>query len=99
MALANVDEPIPAIFTLAGMIGLLIAGSLLVWNWSRRVGWSERHRLAVASGLLLVYVWYAFVQVPSVGDTTPLIDTIGNVVFGIGALILLLVAWRRVSTS
>ncbi|MCC6453658.1 MAG: hypothetical protein IT328_01820 [Caldilineaceae bacterium] len=99
MALANVHEPVPAILTVAGMLGLLIAGSLLVWNWSRRVGWSERHRLAVASGLLLVYVWYAFVQVPSVGDTTPFVDTIGNVVFGIGALILLFVAWRRVSAN
>jgi hypothetical protein len=99
MALAIVHDGIPAFLNVAGMLGLLGAGSLLIWNWSRRAGWSELHRLAVAGGLLLVYVWYGFVQVPSVGGTTPLIDAVGNVVFGIGALILLLVAWQRVSTS
>jgi hypothetical protein len=99
MSLAIVHDMIPAIVNVAGMIGLLVAGSLLIWNWSRRSAWSDRHQLAVAGGLLLVYVWYGFVQVPSAGDTSPLIDAVGNGVFGIGALILLLIAWRRVSTS
>jgi hypothetical protein len=99
MSLAIVHDLIPAILNVAGMIGLLAAGSLLIWNWSRRVGWSELHRFAVAGGLLLVYVWYGFVQVPSVGGTTPLMDAVGNVVFGIGALILLPIAWRRLQAS
>lgn len=88
---------VPAILTVAVMLALLAAGSVLIWHWSRRAGWSELHRLAVAGGLLLVYVWYGFVQVPSVGGTSPMIDAIGNVVFGIGALLLLFIAWRRVS--
>jgi hypothetical protein len=77
----------------------LDAGSLLIWNWSRRTAWSEGHRFAVAAGLLLVYVWYSFVQVPSVGGTTPVADTIGNVILGGGAIILLVIGWRRLSAS
>jgi hypothetical protein len=30
--------------------------------------------------LLLIYAWYGFVQVPSVGGTSPLIDSLGVVV-------------------
>jgi hypothetical protein len=99
MVLAIVHDMIPAILNVAGMLGLFILGSLLIWNWSRRSAWSELHRLAVAGGLMLVYAWYGFVQVPSVGGTSPWVDTVGNVVFSIGALILLLIAWRRVSAS
>lgn len=99
MAAVHMPRTIPAILTVVVMLALLAAGSILIWRWSRRAGWSERHRLAVAGGLLLVYVWYSFVQAPSVGGASPLIDAIGNVVFGIGALILLLFAWRRVSAD
>jgi hypothetical protein len=95
MALAIVHEMIPATLNVAGMIGLLVAGSALFWNWSKRSGWSEPHRLAVASGLLLTYAWYGFVQIPSTGNTTPFIDTAGNVVFASSALILLVFAWKR----
>jgi hypothetical protein len=96
MLLAILGEVIPASLNIAGMIGLIAAGSLLFWNWSKRPGWSEEHRLAVAAGLLLTYVWYGFVQVPSTFDTSPLIDTVGNVIFAVGALILLVIARKRV---
>ena len=52
MALAIVHDLIPAVLNVAGMLGLLVAGSLLIWNWSRRPGWSELHEFAVAAGLL-----------------------------------------------
>jgi hypothetical protein len=97
MALAIVHDRIPALLNVAGMLILLAVGSFLIWNWSRRAGWSDLHSFAVAAGLLLVYVWYGFVQIPSAGGTTPLIDSVGNAVFGIGALILLGVGWRRLS--
>jgi hypothetical protein len=99
MALAIVHDRIPAILNAAGMLGLLAAGSLLIWHWSRRVGWSALHRFAVAGRLLLVYVWYGFVQVPSVGGVSPLIDAVGNAIFGLSALILLVITWRRLSAS
>lgn len=97
MAVINMPETVPAFLTVLVMLALLAAISLLVWRWSSRAGWSELHRLAVAGGLLLVYVWYSFVQVPSVEGTSPMVDAIGNAVFGIGALALLFIAWRRVS--
>lgn len=99
MALANVPETVPAGLTVAGMIGLIIAGSVLLWNWSRRPGWSEPHRLAVATGLLLTYAWYGFVQVPSTPGANPVVDAVGNAVFAGGALILLVIAWKRVAAG
>lgn len=98
MLLARTHAPIPAWLNVAGLLALLIIGAGLFWRWSRRAGWSARHKLAVAGGLLLTYAWYGFVQVPSTGATTPLIDTIGNAVFAVGAVVLLLVAARRLST-
>lgn len=99
MALANVGEPVPAALPVAGMLGLLAVGSYLFWRWSRREGWSVRHGFALAAGLLLVYAWYGFVQVPSAGDTSPMIDAIGNAIMVVGALILLFFGWRRVSAA
>lgn len=99
MGLANTPTSVPAALTVTAMLVVFVAGSLLIWYWSRRFGWSERHRLAAAGGLLLVYVWYAFIQVPSVPGASPMIDAIGNAVFGIAALILLFIAWRRVSET
>jgi hypothetical protein len=49
----------------------------------------------VAGGLLLVYAWYGFVQIPSAGSASPQIDLVGNAVFATGAVVLLLVAGRR----
>lgn len=99
MSLAILQEAIPVSLNVAGMIGLLVVGSGLLWTWSHRLGWSEQHRLAVAGGLLLTYMWYGFVQIPSAGETSPLIDSMGNAIFAGGALVLLSVAWKRLSAN
>lgn len=96
MVLATLIHNIPAALNVAGMIGLFSVGGFLFLNWSKREGWSEQYRLAIASGLLLVYVWYGFVQVPSTGEVSPTIDVIGNVFFSVGALTLLYFARKRV---
>lgn len=62
---------------------------------SRREGWTPQHEVAVAGGLLLTYAWYGFVQVPSVGNVPPRVDLLGNIGFGLGAVLLLRLAWRR----
>jgi uncharacterized membrane protein len=99
MSLAIVHDAIPASLNVAGMIGLFSTGSFLFWNWSKRADWSEGHRFAVSGGLLLVYAWYGFVQVPSAGDTSPLIDAIGNGIFVAAALVLLGIARKRIQAA
>ncbi len=95
MLLAIMRESIPAGLNVAAMIGLLVAGSILFWNWSKRSAWSERHNTAVVGGLLITYAWYGFVQVPSIGNISSITDALGNAVFSFGAVILILIAWRR----
>lgn len=99
MLLAIVHDTIPASLNVAGMIALLGAGSRLFWTWSRLTEWTETHRFAVAGGLLLVYAWYGFVQVPSAGDTSPLMDTLGNAVLAAGALVLLGITKKRIQAA
>ncbi len=99
MALAIIHDAIPAAANVAGMLALLAAGCALLWRWSARAGWSQRHVFAAAAGLILVYVWYSFVQVPSIPGATPLIDAIGNAIFACGALGLLVLGWRRLGAD
>lgn len=97
MVLGFIHDPIPAWLNVMGLLGLLLVGALLFWRWSHQPVWSPRHSLGVAGGLLLTYAWYGFIQPPSVAGATPQIDLIGNAVFALGALILLIVALRRVT--
>ncbi len=81
------------------MLLVQFAFACAVWRWSGRATWSARHRLSIAAGLLLTYVWYGFVQAPSVGDIGPTVDRLGDVVFGLGAIALLRLAFHRVDRS
>ena len=75
-------------------LGLALLAVVGVRNWSRRRGWGDAHRLALAAGPLLTYAWTAFPQ-PPVLPATPTEDLIGNAVFAIGALVLIGVAALR----
>lgn len=99
MLLALTHEPLPAWLNVTGLLGLLLIGAFLFWRWSHRLAWSPQHSLGIAGGLLLTYAWYGFIQPPSVAGATPQIDLIGNAVFALGALILLIVAMRRVASE
>lgn len=72
-------------------IALYTAVIALVVRWSRRPGWGDRHRLALAGGALLAYAWYAFPSQPIVGATGQ-VDLVGNTVFATGALAMLAAA-------
>lgn len=98
MLLARTHEPIPAAATVAGLLVLLMAGGLFFWRLSHRAGWSVRHELGVAGGLLLTYAWYGFVQRPSAGSASSQIDLVGNVIFALGAFVLLVIAMRRTAS-
>ena len=62
-----------------------------VWRWSRRIGWSAEHKFALAAGALLTYAWYGFVQAPH-----DALDLIGQAIFALLALGILILAGRRV---
>jgi hypothetical protein len=64
---------------------------------SHREKWNATHRLALASGAALAYAWHAFVQHPAVGDAG-LSNRIGNVIFGAGLIVLLVIAARRTTS-
>ncbi len=66
----------------------------LVREWSHRIGWDSRHRLALAGGAALAYAWHAFIQNPAVGGAGA-VDRIGNGLFALGLVILLAIASRR----
>jgi hypothetical protein len=80
----------------AGVVVWLVvaaAGGVLVSRWSRRAGWDQRHRFALAAGAALTYVWTAFPLRPEAGG--PLgTDLLSNAVFGGVAVALLLWAGR-----
>jgi hypothetical protein len=69
-----------------------VTAALLLY-WSRRDGWTYLHRLAVAGGALLTYVWVGFVHSRYLATSTSLALT-GNVLFGTGAVIVLVAAVR-----
>lgn len=70
-----------------------VAGVLLVSRWSRQDGWDARHVFALAAGATLTYVWVAFPVEPESGGP-PTVDLVGNIVFGVVALSILLIAGR-----
>ena len=94
-----VHSNIPASLNVSGMLALLLMGAVLLWRRSRRSDWTTKHIFAVAGGLLLVYAWYGFVQVPSVGDQDPTRDQIGNAIFASAAVVLLIIGSKRIAAG
>jgi len=79
----------------AGLMAALdVIAVLAVVRWSRRTGWTQLHSLALAGGALLTYVWHAFPEQP-VMDASHTTDLVGNVVFGLIAVGLLVGATIR----
>ncbi|WP_082867109.1 hypothetical protein [Paenibacillus elgii] len=75
--------------------GLIAVMTVAVARWSGRAGWGTRHRFALTGGTLLTYVWGGFVCATFVGNTG-LVDRIGNVIFSLGAIVLLMLAARKI---
>lgn len=80
--------PVTGWFVLAGGFVALCA------RWSRGDGWGAAHRLALAGGALLTYVWVGFSQAHDM-DVPLATAMLGNVVFGTGAIALLCAAALR----
>jgi hypothetical protein len=85
---------VPAWLNVAGFLVLFAVVVGLVLRWSAATGWGDAHRLALAGGGLLTYAWHAFPQ-PPVVPTPAAVDLLGNAVFALAAVVLLVVAARR----
>ncbi|MEU6389214.1 hypothetical protein [Streptomyces sp. NPDC046939] len=72
------------------LVGVCAAGYA---HWARGRHWSPLHRLALAGGALLTYVWAGFVHGLSMGTPLPVAGA-GSVLLGAGAVWLLRRAWR-----
>lgn len=85
-----------------GVVGIYLllyaVAIFVILRWSRQAGWGTVHILALAGGALLTYAWHAFPQWPVLGSPGQ-VDLIGNVIFALGAVILLGVAFKRVEES
>jgi hypothetical protein len=77
----------------AGWFVLVGVTAALVRYWSRQPGWTDLHRLALAGGALLTYVWVGFEHSRYLTASTSVAIT-GNVIFGAGAILLLIKAVR-----
>jgi hypothetical protein len=87
-------ESVSVWLVVAGWFVLVAFVGALVLRWSRGCGWGEPHRLALAGGALLTYVWLGFQQATYL-DVSRAAALLGNIVFSIGAIVLLLLAARR----
>ena len=75
----------------AGWFALVGVATALLLTWSRRRDWTDAHRLALAGGALLTYVWFGFVHGDYLSASKPVVIT-GNILFGASAIIVLVYA-------
>lgn len=70
-----------------------VAGVVTIFRWSRSSHWGARHRMMLAAGACLTYVWVSFPLEPESGGSTAL-DLTSNAVFGAVAIGILV--WAHV---
>ncbi|MFQ3544095.1 hypothetical protein Q7A53_08405 [Halobacillus rhizosphaerae] len=58
---------------------------LMVYHWSGRNDWGDNHRIALIGGGILTYVWLGMFS--------------GSIIFGFGAIVLLILANRRLKKT
>ncbi|MEV1245685.1 hypothetical protein ACIBO2_52780 [Nonomuraea sp. NPDC050022] len=79
------------------LIYLALFGALVA-RWSHRFGWSDAHRLALAAGAMLTYAWHSFPWEPVTTEpVSQVVDLTSNAISTVGAIVLLVIAARRVS--
>jgi len=68
-----------------------------VWRMSHNSAWNATHRLALAAGASLTYAWHAFTVPKPVVGTGGASFRIGNAIFAVGLIALLVFAARKTS--
>lgn len=94
-AVVMVTRDLPAWVGVAAFVAVAVAAAVAVPLWSRRTGWGAAHRLALAGGALLTYVWHGFLAEPVTGGG-PVLTPVSHAVFGLAALGLLALELRTV---
>jgi hypothetical protein len=79
-------------------IALLGVAAPVVAHWARQERWSIRHQFALAAGALLTYAWGGFV-LTALFRPNDLTAWIGNAVFALMAVLLLLLTARTISRA
>jgi hypothetical protein len=77
----------------AAGVALVAVTTLVVARWSRRTGWSDTHRLALAGGALTAYLWGGFALLAFEGAATTF-NLAGQLLLVLGTAALLLAAAR-----
>ena len=94
MLLSALPRSVPAAVAVLALLALYAAVTVAILVWSRRPGWGDAQRLGLVAGALLTYAWHAFPESPVV-PTPPAVDLVGNAVFAAGAVLLIVLAARR----
>jgi hypothetical protein len=89
---------LPSWLTVGTWLALFAGVAVLIARWSRRARWGASHQLALAGGALLTYAWQGFPHTPIMGSGGAA-DLIGNAVFALGAIVLLVMAVRALRPS
>jgi hypothetical protein len=88
-----VPDTVGAWWAIAAWAALATGAALLLARCSDRPGWGRAHRLAVAGGTLLTYVWVAFINASAAG--IPLaVGVAGSIICGISAIVIVVFASR-----
>ncbi|GAA3302979.1 hypothetical protein GCM10020218_099550 [Dactylosporangium vinaceum] len=87
-ALFRLPAAVPT-WAAVGLMAVAFGGmTAVVLRLSRRDGWGDAHRLALAAGATLTYAWHSFFMTPFQGDG-PVITPVSHAVFAALALLLL----------
>jgi hypothetical protein len=87
--------PVPRWAAVAAGCALFALSAILCARWSRSRRWDAAHRLALAGGALLTYVWLGILNSQAL-HISPFTMVFGDVVFGTGAVTVLILAARRI---
>ncbi|HEY7223473.1 MAG TPA: hypothetical protein VH561_07680 [Micromonosporaceae bacterium] len=99
MLLDRVADSWPWWLTSAVAVAVLAGAIAFTSSGSRKAGWDDRHRLAVASAALLTYAWRAFAARPLQADLSRSVALASHIIFGSAAVALLVIAALRVRSQ